>query len=197
MPAQLDQVANVYAKSLFELALKEGGNDGAASIGEELSEVCEIARADARIREFIASPIIDPKRRGASLRTTFEGRVSALLLNFLLVLNRKGRLAELLSIEQAYDGLLAEAFGRIEVDVYTTSGRVDAATATVLQEQLRKALGKDPVLHHYADPRMIGGVKLRIGDQLVDGSVAAQLRRMRQSLIQRGLGGRDASTFLQ
>ncbi|MBL9140725.1 MAG: F0F1 ATP synthase subunit delta, partial [Phycisphaerae bacterium] len=63
MPAQLDQVANVYAKSLFELALQRGGNDGAASIGDELTEVCEMARGDAQIREFIASPIIDPKRR--------------------------------------------------------------------------------------------------------------------------------------
>jgi F-type H+-transporting ATPase subunit delta len=197
MPAQLDQVATVYARSLFELATAQGGSDMAAAIGEELGEVCEIARSDAKVREFIASPIVDPKRRGESLRRAFEGRVSTVLLNFLLVINRKGRLAELFAIEQAYEGIVAEAFGRVEVDVFTTSGRVDAATATVLQEQLRKALGKEPVIHHYADPRMIGGVKLRIGDQLVDGSVAAQLRRMRQALVERGLGGRDASTFLQ
>ncbi len=197
MPAQLDQVANVYARSLFELALKQGGNDGAASIGDELVEVCEIARGDAKVREFIASPIIDPKRRAESLRKSFEGRVSPILLHFLLVLNRKGRLSELFSIESAYEGLVAEAFGRIEVDVFTTTGKVDAAAAAAMQEQLRKALGKDPVIHHYADPRMIGGVKLRIGDQLVDGSVAAQLRRIKQSIIDSGLGGRDASTFLQ
>lgn len=196
MPAQLDQVANVYAKSLFELALKQGGNDAASSVGEELSEVCEIARADAGVREFISSPIIDPKRRAQSLKKSFEGRISSLLLNFLLVVNRKGRLAELFNIDQAYDALLSDAFGRVEVDVFTTTGRVDAASATALQEQLRKALGKEPVLHHYSDPNMIGGVKLRIGDQLVDGSVAAQLRAMRQKLTDRGLSGRDPSSFL-
>jgi hypothetical protein len=43
---------------------------------------------------------------------------------------------------------------------------------------------------------MIGGLKIRIGDQLIDGSVAAQLRRMRSALLDRGLGGRDAGTFL-
>lgn len=197
MPAQLDQVATVYARSLFELAIAQGGSDMAASIGEELGEVCEIARGDAKIREFISSPIVDPARRGESLRRAFAGRVSPVLLDFLLVINRKGRLAELFGIEQAYEGMVAETFGRVEVDVFTTAGRVDAETATVIQEQLRKALGKDPVLHHYADPRMIGGVKLRIGDQLVDGSVAAQLRRMRQALIERGLGGRDATSFIQ
>lgn len=196
MPEQLDQVAHVYAKSLFELAQKQGGNEGAAAIGQELNDVCEVARSDAKIREFITSPIIDPKRRAESLKKAFGGRVSNTLLNFLLVVNHKGRLAELFSIQQAFDSLLDHAFGRIEVDVFTVAGHVDAATASVLQEQLRKALGKDPVLHHYADPRMIGGVKLRIGDQLIDGSVASQLRRMRQALIERGLGGRDASAFL-
>ena len=44
---------------------------------------------------------------------------------------------------------------------------------------------------------MIGGLKIRIGDQLIDGSIDAQLRRVRSTLLARGLGGRDASTFLQ
>jgi hypothetical protein len=43
---------------------------------------------------------------------------------------------------------------------------------------------------------MIGGLKLRIGDQLIDGSVAAQLRRMRSTLLDKGLAGRDAGAFL-
>jgi F-type H+-transporting ATPase subunit delta len=73
---------------------------------------------------------------------------------------------------------------------------VDAATQATLAADLKKSLGKDPVMHYYADPAMIGGLKLRIGDQLIDGSVAAQLRRMRSTLLDRGLAGRDAGTFL-
>jgi F-type H+-transporting ATPase subunit delta len=73
---------------------------------------------------------------------------------------------------------------------------VDEATKSTLAADLRKSLGKDPVMHFYADPAMIGGLKIRIGDQLIDGSVAAQLRRMRSALLDRGLGGRDAGTFL-
>ena len=114
----------------------------------------------------------------------------------MLVLNRKGRLAELLSIEEAYDAMEQGAFGRIEVDVFTAGGSVDDATKATLAANLKKSLGKEPVMHFYADPAMIGGLKLRIGDQLIDGSVAAQLRRMRSTLLDRGLGGRDAGTFL-
>jgi F-type H+-transporting ATPase subunit delta len=112
------------------------------------------------------------------------------------VLNRKGRLAELPGIHDAYDALEQEAFGRIEVDVFTASGSVDEATKASIAADLRKSMGKEPVLHFYADPAMIGGLKLRIGDRLIDGSVAAQLRRMRSTLLDRGLGGRDAGSFL-
>jgi F-type H+-transporting ATPase subunit delta len=196
MPTQIDQVASVYARSLFELARELGGDAGVATMGTELREVCGIVRADKRALELFRSPIVDPAKRAASLRRTFGGRVTDTLLNFMLVLNRKGRLAELLAIEDAYDALEQEAFGRVEVDVFTASGSVDEATKSTLAADLRKSLGKDPVMHFYADPAMIGGLKIRIGDQLIDGSVAAQLRRMRSALLDRGLGGRDAGTFL-
>ena len=196
MPTQIDQVASVYARSLFELARELGGDAGVASMGAELREVCGIVRADKRALELFRSPIVDPAKRAASLKRTFGGRVTDTLLNFMLVLNRKGRLAELLAIEDAYDALEQEAFGRVEVDVFTASGSVDDATRSALAADLKKGLGKEPVMHFYADPAMIGGLKLRIGDRLIDGSVAAQLRRMRSALLDRGLGGRDAGTFL-
>ena len=196
MPTQIDQVATVYARSLFELARELGGDAGVASMGTELREVCGIVRADRSAMELFRSPIVDPGQRAASLKRIFGGRVTDTLLNFMLVLNRKGRLAELLSIEEAYDALEQQAFGRIEVDVFTAGGSVDEATKSTLAADLKKSLGKEPVLHFRSDPSMIGGLKLRIGDQLIDGSVAAQLRRMRSTLLDRGLAGRDAGTFL-
>jgi F-type H+-transporting ATPase subunit delta len=196
MPTQIDEVAKVYARSLFELARELGGNPGIAAMGAELREVCAIVRADRSALELFRSPIVDPGQRSASLTRIFKGRVTDTLLNFILVLNRKGRLAELLSIEDAYDAMEQDAFGRIEVDVFTASGSIDAATQATPIADLTSSLGKQPVLHFYADPAMIGGLKLRIGDQLIDGSVAAQLRRMRSTLIDKGLAGRDAGTFL-
>lgn len=196
MPIQIDEAAKVYARSLFELSRELGGDAGVASIGEELKEVCEIVRADRRTLELFRSPIIDPGKRSESLQRIFAGRVTETLLNFILVLNRKGRLSELLSIQEAFEAIEQDAFGRIEVDVFTASGAIDSVTQSTLVADLKRSLGKDPVLHFYADPAMIGGLKLRIGDQLIDGSVAAQLRLMRSTLLDRGLGGRDAGTFL-
>ena len=55
-----------------------------------------------------------------------------------------------------------------------------------LRDSIHKALGRDPVLHPYTDASMLGGLKLRIGDQLIDGSVANKLRRMKRELLADG-----------
>jgi len=199
MPTQVDEVANVYAKSLFELAEKSGGEARVSELADEIETVAEMARADSRFREFLASPIVDGAERGQAIKRIFDGKVSDLLLRFLMVVNQHGRLGHLLPIADAYDLLVQERFGRIEVDVYTvTGGRLDGAVETSVKQRVKSVFGKEAVLHSYADPHMIGGIKMRVGDQLIDGSIATRLRRLARSLSERGqseLGG-DMSKFL-
>lgn len=181
------EVATVYANALFELARSAGGDAGASEMGEEVASLCGIVRADARLRRFVESPVIGAEKRGKALERMLKGRVSDRLLTFLLVLNRKGRLGALLAVGDAYDTALQQAFGKAEVDVYTVDGAAPSAESQqAMRERIRAATGKDPVFHFYADPHMVGGVKFRIGDQLVDGSVATRLRRMRSALIEKG-----------
>ncbi len=144
-----------------------------------------MARADRAFHEFLSSPVIDRNRRRASLRTIFEDKVTDLMLRFLLVLNEKGRLGHLEQIGDAYDRLVHEAFGRVEVDVFTPMP-MEPQQQETLKQRIGSAIGKEPILYAYTDARMIGGLKLRIGDQLIDGSVASRLRRMRQSLLSSG-----------
>ena len=183
MPTQVHDVAKVYAQSLLELALASGG-DTPAEVGAELDALCEAARADAGFREFLASPMLDRAEREASLGRILKGKASDLLLRFVLVLNRKGRLGNLLEIGDAFDQLLQERFGKIEVDVFTVQGGQlpDEVTAAV-KARVKSAFGKEAVLHSYRDAAMIGGIKLRIGDQLIDGSVATRLRRMQAAML--------------
>lgn len=180
-----DALSKVYAKSLYELAEQAGGKGKIVEVGEELEEICELARSDRKFGEFLNSPIIDPARRGASLKRIFSNRVTDLTLRFLLVLNEKGRLSVLESITGAYDHLVQEAFGRVEVDLFT-AGPLGAEQLGEVTARIRSTLGKEPVIHSYVEPGMIGGIKLRIGDQLLDGSVASRLRRMRSELLTEG-----------
>ncbi len=185
MTTHTDAQAHIYARSLYELAEQAGSRDKIVEVGEEIDQIRELARGDAAFGELLASPIIDGARRGASLRRIFDGKVTDLTLRFLLVLNVKGRLGHLESIGDAYERLVHEAFGRVEVDLYTAAP-VGRAELESIKQRIESAIGKEPVLYTYHDPSMIGGLKLRIGDQLIDGSVNNRLRRLKQSLTSSG-----------
>ncbi len=185
MAIHTDAIAKVYAKSLYELANDAGGRDKIVELAEELEQICELARGNRSFSEFLASPIINTKARGEAIRRIFHGRITDLALRFLLVLNNKVRLRRLESISAAFDQLVHEALGRIEVDIYTP-GPLGPEQLDTIKQRIQAALGKDPVLYSYTDAAMIGGVRLRIGDQLIDGSVASRLRRLRQHLLTSG-----------
>ncbi|MDA0214656.1 MAG: ATP synthase F1 subunit delta [Planctomycetota bacterium] len=182
-----DKIATVYANALLELAVKEGGNSRAQEIGEELDALCEVIGANKAFVEFLGSPAIDRTARTATIDRVLKGRVSDTIYRFVRIVNHKGRLGHLLSMGQAYDTLLQKLFGKTEVDVYTVDGQpMGEATETLMREKLRAAIGNEAIFHYYADKSMIGGIKLRIADQLVDGSVATQLRRLQETIIESG-----------
>jgi F-type H+-transporting ATPase subunit delta len=185
MPTQIDALAGVYARSLFELAQKAGGQDKITEVLGELEQICELLRSDKSFREFFASPLMGQEARGQSIRGIFGNRVTDLTLRFLLVLNDKNRLGHLEQIFAAYDRLIQEAFGRVEVDVYTAAP-LGSQQMEMLRDRIRQAISREPVLHPYTEPSMLGGLKLRIGDQLIDGSVAGKLRRMKRDLLSSG-----------
>ena len=184
--ATIDAVARVYAQSLLELAEAAGGEEKIAETGEQLQGLLEIVRAEPAFAEFLRSPIVKRSSRGESLKRVLDGQVSDLLLRFILVLNDKGRLGRLSDIAAAFDEMLNERFGRIEVDVFTVEGRLDDAQMSLLADKVRSRLGKEPVFHQYSDPSLLGGLVLRVGDQLIDGSVRGRLRGLRESLMDRG-----------
>lgn len=185
MVMQANALASVYARSLFELAEQAGGHDKIAEVGDELEQICELMRADRMFRELLASPIIDREKRGEALNRIFSNRITDMTLRFLLLLNNRGRLAVLESINDSFIGVMQEAFGRVEVNVYTPAPLGDEQR-DVIRGRIQSAIGKEPILHQYTEPDMLGGIKLRIGDQLIDGSISTRLKRMRSDLLTNG-----------
>ncbi len=180
-----DALSRVYATSLFQLAQAEGGQAKIEEMLSELEEILELASTDIPFGEMLSSRIVRSEDRARSLDAIFKGRASDLMLRFLQVVNEKDRLAHLPAITSSYDEIIQHAFGRIEVDVYTAAPLSHDELNTV-RNRLQAVLGKPPVLHAYTEPSMIGGMKLQIGDQLIDASVAAELRRMRDRLATNG-----------
>jgi F-type H+-transporting ATPase subunit delta len=195
MKQQLNNVARVYAESLFELAEAAGGMSTVQDIGGQFAGFAEIIRGDRTFAEFLRTPTVDTGSREETLKRALSGRISDLLLRFILIVNRKRRGGELASIEAAYDALVQERLGKVEVDVWT-AGPLSPDAVRAIQARVSAAIGKDAVLHAYTEPAMIGGIKLRIGDRLIDGSIAAKLRAMRSSLIETG-GAAVRGTYQQ
>ncbi len=181
-----DALARVYAKALFDLVQSQGGQTAVEAALGELETVLELARSQPTFDEFLSSQILSTKNRDKSLRAIFGPSATPTILHFLLVLNEKGRLGHLPPIAAAFDELVQHAFGRVEVDVYTaapaTPGEID-----LIKQRLRSVLNKEPVIHPYTDKSMLGGLKLQIGDQLIDASLSTRLRRLRDKLAVGGL----------
>ena len=184
----IDEIASVYATSLLEVCDKQGGVALAESCSAELSALAEMIRADKRFAEFLKTPIIGAAARRASIDRIVKGKVSDLVHRFVLVIAAHGRAGRLADISDAFDGLLQARLGRVEVDMYTVTGQAAPDVVATVKGGVKEAFGKEAVIHQYADPNMIGGVKLRIGDQLIDGSVETQLRNMRDAVAARGTG---------
>ena len=68
MATQIDALASVYARSLYELAEAAGGADKIMEVNDEVEQIIDLTRSDARFNEFLASPIIDPAKRADALR---------------------------------------------------------------------------------------------------------------------------------
>ncbi len=181
MSKHADALATVYARSLFELGMDAGGQEKVLELADEIEQICDLAIANQNVGWFFSSPIIDIDKRGEALSAIFTNRVTDLTLRFLLVLNNKGRLNHLQQIAVAFDQLVQESIGRIEDDVYTPVA-IDADSIATIKARVQEMLGKEPVLHPYVDTAMLGGIKLRIGDTLIDGSVQTKLRRLSESI---------------
>jgi F-type H+-transporting ATPase subunit delta len=98
------------------------------------------------------------------------------------VLNLKRRLKEIPAIAAAYDDLLDEKLGKIEVDV-TVAQKLSPDQLEQVRQRVSQALKKEAVMHQYVDESIIGGLLLRVQDKLIDASVRSQLHSLRDQLL--------------
>jgi F-type H+-transporting ATPase subunit delta len=172
-------LAIAYAEALLELANE---SNAAAAIGEELGGLRQIIEADKLFAQLLADPAISTEERGQLLHRVFDGRASTLMSHFLGLVNEKGRLVLLPEIAAAYDELLDKQQGVVEVDATVAQGLGDDQLEAI-GRKVGDVLKREAVVHQHVDPAIIGGLVLRVQDQLIDGSVRAQLATMRRQLM--------------
>ena len=171
-------VARVYSRALLGLANQAGKAD---EVREQLLELGRYAVEDEGFGRFVGSPLIDEDQRAASIDSMFRGRVDNLVVDTLQVMNRKGRLALIPALAEAFRRDLREARNRVDVRVATAVPLSDELRAE-LETVLAEYTGKTPNLHEEVDNDLIGGLVLRIGDRKVDASVQNEIRKYDQLL---------------
>ena len=178
-----DAASDVYAQALFELAEHAGT---LSTINDQVESLAELLAGSGELRELITSRALGRDDRAGVIDRVFKGKVDDTLFKFLHVLNHKDRLASLPGVTASFAALMAEKNGIIEVDAYVAKA-MDAAQVGQVASSIGAALGgKQVVLHQYVDESLIGGLKLRVGDQMIDGSVATKLTKMKRDLIDAG-----------
>jgi F-type H+-transporting ATPase subunit delta len=177
MPAgvQGESVARNYAEALLTLARKA---DDAAGWGGTLRQVANAITADPTLVRFLESPRIAGDAKAAVLSKAFGDRVPRLFLRFLQQLVKNRRQTLIPAIASEYETLLDASEGIVHARVTLARGSGDEETA-MIAERLSKVVGKTVVPHVAIDPAIIGGLVVRMGDTVMDGSVRRKLSKLR------------------
>jgi F-type H+-transporting ATPase subunit delta len=178
----VEHVAAVYADALLGAAENAGRTE--PLLAELDSLVADVLDPFPELEEILTSGVISHEEKEGILDRTLGSRASPLLLDFLKVVSRHGRLDCLRAIQrQAYERY-DRMRGRVRVRVITATPLADDL-ARRIAENVRSLIDGEPVLEQVVDPNVIGGVIVRVGDTVYDGSIASQLEDVRRRMIQR------------
>lgn len=180
-----ETVARNYAETLFALAER---HEGVEAYQDALAALVGILNESPRLRTFLATPRIAAADKKAVLRSALEGRVPGRFLSFVLVTVDKRRQALLEQIALGYNELLDEHHGRVHVEV-TVARALDGAARKSVAGRLSRLLGRTTIPHFRVHPEILGGVVVRAGDTVYDGSLRRRLEGMRHSLLAASLDG--------
>ena len=174
-----ETVARNYAETLFELASR---NESIQEYGEALGMVAGLLEDDSRFRTFVETPRIDDEAKKDVIRKVFRDKAPKQVINFVLITIDKRRQTLLREISEEYSLLLDNHLGREHVEV-TVARPLDDTTANVVSEQLSKMLGRQAIPHIRVKPEILGGLVVRTGDMIYDGSVRRRLEGLRRRLL--------------
>jgi len=172
-------VARNYAETLLELASRE---DVAEDYMEYLAEVAGLARTEPMFRAFLETPTITIDEKRSALRAAFGDRYPEPFVRFILIMLEKRRQGLLTEIEEAYHSLLDVRSGRLRVSV-TLASEPDTDLRETLVANLSRVLDREVMAEFGEDENIIGGLIIRVGDQVMDGSVRRRLHTLRRSLL--------------
>jgi len=175
--AEPSTIARPYAEAAFRLADAQGK---LADWSAALANLSAVA-ADERVRAAIGDPNLPAAKVAGMILAVLAGKLTAETENFVRVLAENGRLEVLAEIRAQYETLKNDREGVVEAEVYSAF-ELEPAQVADLVSRLEKKTGRKVRTRVSVDKSLIGGVKIVIGDKVIDGSARAQLGALENAL---------------
>jgi ATP synthase F1 delta subunit len=175
----MEEIAEVYARALFEVASDQGKLD---EIHDELDAFAGAMDENRDLRQFFFSPYFSTDEKKDALKRTVDGAEPA-FMNFLEALIERHRMPAIFRIRTRFDELWEEEHKLLPVEI-TSAIQLDDRTINEIGENIGKQVGRTVELSSHVDPEILGGIVLRVGNFILDASIRRRLEQLRKQVAQ-------------
>ena len=175
----MEGIARVYATALFGAAKDKGKLD---VIREQLGQFADALASDRDLQVFFFSPYFSSNEKRDGIGRAISGGEPE-LVNFLELLAEKHRMPVLFRIRKRFDELWAKENKRLGVTV-TSAVELDSSIVESIGAEIEKQTGQTIELKREVDPSIIGGIKLQVGNMVLDASIQNRLEKLRREVAQ-------------
>jgi F-type H+-transporting ATPase subunit delta len=173
----MEEIAEVYARALFEAAKEDGVLD---RVHDELGQFADALDTDRDLQVFLFSPYFssDEKKQGVSrIVTDADER----LVNFLELLAERHRMPVLFRIRRTFDALWADENRLLPVTV-TSATELDSGLVEDIGKRIEQQTGRRVELSSNVDPDVLGGLMVRVGNMVLDATIRNRLEQLRKQV---------------
>jgi F-type H+-transporting ATPase subunit delta len=173
----MEEIAQVYARSLFEVAKEQGKLD---EIREQLGQFADALDGNRELQVYFFSPYFSTEEKKAGLRGAVEG-ADEIVLNFLELLLEKHRMPLIFRVRRAFDELWEKEHKLLNVEV-TSAIDLDPAIVQQIGDRVSEQTDRTVELSSTVDPDILGGIVLRVGNSILDASIRNRLEQLRRQV---------------
>jgi F-type H+-transporting ATPase subunit delta len=173
----MEEIAQVYARSLFEVAEE---HDRVDVVREQLGQFTDALAGSRELELFFFSPYFSTEEKKEGLDKAVQGE-DDIIRNFLAVLIENHRMPALMRIRREYDQLWREANQLLPVQI-TSAVPLDESVHTRIGEEIGRQTGRRVELSANVDPDVLGGIVVRVGNSILDASIRTRLERLRKQV---------------
>jgi F-type H+-transporting ATPase subunit delta len=173
----VEEIAQVYARALFDAAKEEDELD---AMREQLAEFADAVDASRDLQVFLFSPYFATEEKKEGLRRAVDG-ASESFVNFLELLVENHRMPAIFRIRRRFDELWEEENQMLPVQI-TSAVELDKGTVKEIGDTIGEQTGREIELSSRVDPDILGGIVVRVGNAILDASIRNRLEQLRKQV---------------